>query len=71
MVEISTAGITISTELRKYGASPLHSTPMHASDQASVQASKVMSWGSASRDPVRISSMSFNDVASITAKGRI
>jgi hypothetical protein len=68
-VETSTAGTTISTEFQKNGFRPLQSAPVQAWFQAFSQAATVGACGSASRLPLRISSMSFSEVVTITYIG--
>src|SRR5690242_6734681 len=66
---MSTAGTTISTELKKKGFSPLQSTPVQAWLQAFAQAASPAALGSERRFPSRTSAMSFSDVVTITYRG--
>ena len=56
-------GISMRTEFRKPTRMPVHSSPMHALDQAFAQAAASGASGHANAPPMRISGMVFTDVA--------
>jgi hypothetical protein len=68
-VEISTAGITTTSELPKYGFMPPQFTLTQTSLQAWRQVSSCALRGSAKMDASRSSSGDFSDVTTITYSG--
>src|SRR6185295_18112664 len=68
-VDTSTAGTTIRIEFKKYGLSPVASTPICAVDHAARHGSSVNICGRSTMLPCSISASGFTEFRSMTASG--
>src|SRR5215470_1830019 len=69
VIEITTDGMRIFTELKKPTWMPLQLSPVQAPDHALPHAANVTSRGTANTLPRRISGIVFSDVTSMTYRG--